>query len=357
MRTAIGATEDWVAGPRHEAQVQRILAVELPVLLGRLATHLDAFAAIVEETMSPHPSGCWVAFMGNPVVRQHWRSVVNASDDAASHLYETVNSWGYVWPILDQVLPKARQVHRLSRPNGLVIPRRSHNMWEILGWLTPPELALHKRLRFAGEHPMVLEKREDVESMRNPMLRVPRGDGGFDVHPITNMRPPDSHTSQYYPILIRPEMDLYELAISNANVARMRILAAAVRKWKPERAVRRALDPNCGELVNLTARVVNFKPLLPVQPAPPQKERPALKPDGWTRGELVAQAQERSSLSATKFDSIRKAAGIEPGERGGRGQQRRFSNAELRALIQTVTANRFRNGQKIAAAWRELLGD
>ena len=80
------------------------------------------------------------------------------------------------------------------------------------------------------------------------------------------------------------------------------------------------------------------------------------KPDGWTRGELIAQAEEfEAQCSASTFDNIRKAAEIQPAERGGAGAQRRFSVAELHKLIAAAENGNYRSGKQIAEAWRALL--
>lgn len=84
------------------------------------------------------------------------------------------------------------------------------------------------------------------------------------------------------------------------------------------------------------------------------------KPDGWTRAELIDQANHddgegAKTLSGTTFDRIREAAGIPSAEKGGVGAQRRFSVAQLRQLIDAAEAGTYRNGSNIAAAWRELL--
>jgi hypothetical protein len=75
------------------------------------------------------------------------------------------------------------------------------------------------------------------------------------------------------------------------------------------------------------------------------------KPGGWTKKELIDQAD----VSATVFDRIRKAASVKPSEKGGRGTQRRFSNAELRKLIAAVEAGTYRSKREIVKAWSELL--
>lgn len=87
-----------------------------------------------------------------------------------------------------------------------------------------------------------------------------------------------------------------------------------------------------------------------------QKESAVAKPDGWTRGELIAQAKhDGASCGATTFDSIRRKAGIPSAERGGGGAQRRFSAAQLWKLIETVERGPWRSKREIASAWRELL--
>jgi len=105
------------------------------------------------------------------------------------------------------------------------------------------------------------------------------------------------------------------------------------------------------------ARIDVSTSMLPVDPnadAPPR--RPVTKPDGWARADLVAQAKDAAgSFSASTFDNIRRAANVEAGERGGKGQQRRFSRVELTKLIEAVEAGTFRNRTEIANSWRELL--
>lgn len=95
---------------------------------------------------------------------------------------------------------------------------------------------------------------------------------------------------------------------------------------------------------------------------------PVLKPDGWTRSELIDQANHDDghaieTLSATTFDRIRIAAGVPSAERGGVGAQRRFSVGDLRKLVRVAETGgalkgrdwKSRNGSKIAAAWLKLL--
>jgi len=84
------------------------------------------------------------------------------------------------------------------------------------------------------------------------------------------------------------------------------------------------------------------------------------KPDGWTRAELIDQANHNDdsgskTLSETTFDRIRDAAGIPAAKRGGAGAQRRFSVGCLRKLICATEKGTYRNRHRIAEAWRELL--
>ena len=85
---------------------------------------------------------------------------------------------------------------------------------------------------------------------------------------------------------------------------------------------------------------------------------PGFKPGGWTKSELVEQAAEGAeSCSNSTFDNIRRRAGVRPSERGGVGQQRRYSRAEVRRLAEAAEKGRFRDGRRIAHAWQELFGD
>ncbi|MCP3903279.1 MAG: hypothetical protein GY715_06545 [Planctomycetes bacterium] len=91
---------------------------------------------------------------------------------------------------------------------------------------------------------------------------------------------------------------------------------------------------------------------LPVDPnADATPRRPVAKLEGWTKSELVAKA----SISDSTFDRIREAAGVKASESGGRGQQRRFSPAELAKLIEATEAGTFRSKTATANSWRELL--
>ena len=109
-------------------------------------------------------------------------------------------------------------------------------------------------------------------------------------------------------------------------------------------------------------------PIARTTPEVPPQSHPVPKPDGWTRAELIAQANHddgdgSKTLSGTTFDRIRNAAGIPSAEKGGVGAQRRFSVAQLRKLIDAAEVGgtleerswKPRNGQRIAEAWRELL--
>lgn len=78
---------------------------------------------------------------------------------------------------------------------------------------------------------------------------------------------------------------------------------------------------------------------------------PPAKPGGWTKKELVEQAE----TSGGTFDRIRKLAAVSAGEKGGKGQHRRYSNAELRKLIKAVELSTCRKRIAMAAAWREWL--
>ncbi|MEM1330158.1 MAG: hypothetical protein AAGG07_06320 [Planctomycetota bacterium] len=98
-------------------------------------------------------------------------------------------------------------------------------------------------------------------------------------------------------------------------------------------------------------------------PRPGVQDRagPVAKLDGWTKLELITQANSDDSgdrvatLSNTAFDRIKNLSPIERSERGGRGQQRRFSIAELRLLISAAESSSNRQKARIVRRWRELL--
>lgn len=81
--------------------------------------------------------------------------------------------------------------------------------------------------------------------------------------------------------------------------------------------------------------------------------KPVHKPDGWTRGELVAAVVEHVQFSPRTFDRIRVDAGIPPATKDGRGAQRRFSRSDVRRLIDAAKGRRAK--KDIEKAWRELL--
>lgn len=98
----------------------------------------------------------------------------------------------------------------------------------------------------------------------------------------------------------------------------------------------------------------------PCSPEPaktdPGAGSPFGKPDGWTRKELVSQANHDGQVcSNSTFDKIRIAASIPSGSKGGKGAQRRYSVADLHKLIDSARRGRFQKGKEIAVAWAQLL--
>jgi hypothetical protein len=105
----------------------------------------------------------------------------------------------------------------------------------------------------------------------------------------------------------------------------------------------------------VAARMEEVKSAMMAGVRPPTDESgPVRKPGGWTKKELIEEA-DKDVLSATVFGRIRNDAGLAPGERGGKGQQRRFSKSDVRKLIKAVEAGTYRAKKEIAKAWRELI--
>ncbi|MCC7388529.1 MAG: hypothetical protein IT431_07140 [Phycisphaerales bacterium] len=85
-------------------------------------------------------------------------------------------------------------------------------------------------------------------------------------------------------------------------------------------------------------------------------EAPVHKPDGWTKAELIAQAnKDGTMLSPSTFDLIRQKAKLKGGPKGGRGPHHKYRTADLKQLIAEVEGGEYRKKAAIAEAWRELL--
>lgn len=89
---------------------------------------------------------------------------------------------------------------------------------------------------------------------------------------------------------------------------------------------------------------------------PNDGKRRLSKPAGWTQSELINEAIDAGAgLSDTKFRRIREVAGLKPSLRGGQGQQRRYSNRDIRQLCKAAETDVFRKGKQLADVWRGLV--
>lgn len=83
---------------------------------------------------------------------------------------------------------------------------------------------------------------------------------------------------------------------------------------------------------------------------------PVYKPDGWTKAELLGQANEGDKLlGTTTFDTIRRKAKVAAAPKGGAGPHHKYSKADLRKMIIEIKSRAYRNQAAIARAWAELL--
>jgi hypothetical protein len=88
----------------------------------------------------------------------------------------------------------------------------------------------------------------------------------------------------------------------------------------------------------------------------PVSSKPVYKPGGWTKAEIVEHIADcTGSFSPSTFDNIRESAAVRTSPRGGKGQQRRFSIAELKKLKTAVEDGRYRNRAAICKAFDELI--
>lgn len=102
---------------------------------------------------------------------------------------------------------------------------------------------------------------------------------------------------------------------------------------------------------------INGEPAPEVKPEKTGAIGPVSKPNGWTKSEIVAQVKDAcdGSFSPSKFDTIRKRAGVKKSDRGGKGQQRRFGRDELKDLKEEVEGGTYRKKDSIVASLQELL--
>lgn len=172
--------------------------------------------------------------------------------------------------------------------------------------------------------------------------------------------------ARYYSELdqVRPLIERLELIECGPQTGETAELFAKVRGMIADRTDRTAPATVSRELLaKYDAGIAAVaKPVLSVgtrddhNGKPRAKDR-VYKPAGWTKKELVDEAKEQTSFSATVFDEIRKQTDVKAAEKGGKGQQRKYSKADLRKLIDAVEAGTFRYRVQIAAAWRGLLGE
>jgi len=139
------------------------------------------------------------------------------------------------------------------------------------------------------------------------------------------------------------------------------IAAAWARLDAPERLWRHLLEPGDDPERAERLRTWLVERLGGSDEGEGEAQREAIhKPDGWTRRELIDQANHddgegSATLSGTTFDRIRERANIPPALKGGRGVDRRFSKASLRKLIAEAERVSGQKRRRIAERWRELL--
>lgn len=259
--------------PTSEADVEeltyRIFDTELRDILSRYAAACDALCRLVEEQFSRHPTGCFVSGFDNPDARRGANRISALCGDAGSLVNGTIFSFGVIAYVLSEPLtcmliqrpPFSRDQFRYREPN---------HMAATLGWMTEHERGLVRTLRADVGGPRFLENRESVQSMRFPTMRSTNADGEEIVQPAP-FAYSDDDIAALSPILVKKEMEQYQLAMSYASHDRLRFLGEFARRWRPEHVQHRTLDPNWHEFARTYVQVRHLKLRTPSETTAPPK--------------------------------------------------------------------------------------
>ncbi|MBZ0170857.1 MAG: hypothetical protein K8E66_00605, partial [Phycisphaerales bacterium] len=182
-----------------------------------------------------------------------WGTVVAAVNDATVSLVHNIDFRGAGQPELNEPLPAEKRVERA--PLTAASPRLAVEFAKLLGYFTPSERALHETLRSVIGPPRPLEEADKVAAHRHPVLRSETPGGQIVRHAIPELRTPEERLRQYIPLLSRPDMSSFVLAVSAANLKKLAGVSAYLRGWRPERVVERTLDPNWRGLVRTYCKV------------------------------------------------------------------------------------------------------
>lgn len=235
--------------PADEARIFQVFEIELRDVLRRLAESINAFIERVEISFSSHAIlPCRCSLHDDPHARGAWYRVQTLRGDAVALLITTVESYGLSYPTEREPFTCERVIRQ--RPPGPPIADRTlhfHELlgWvnrldELLGWLTPNEQFLYANLKLGI---VVLEERAAVTSRQLGLTAHLDADGKEQITACPWSAESDQSISQFYPLLVRPELRSFQMAVSDANLRDLREKVPRLLAWRPVLESSRILDP------------------------------------------------------------------------------------------------------------------
>lgn len=259
---------DNLTGPQQslihtdEDRIYEVFDVELRDINGRAADALEYACELVKVHFQVHPTlPCRVSMFDKISVRKAFIRIGRLWGDVKSKLLNTVDFNGLVSMQLsepltcDKVKRQKYDLKSLARRGG-----DEGDVAKIYGYYNQNELFLSEIV--AARAPHFLEIMDSVRICQQGLVSVGEGENER-VYADPNRAISDNDIACFCPLLVRPEMAGYELAVSNCSLDQMEHIAKELRKWKPKRVVERKLDPNWQELRNIFFKVGNSKPRFP----------------------------------------------------------------------------------------------
>lgn len=259
---------DNLTGPQQslihtdEDRIYEVFDVELRDINGRAADALEYACELVKVHFQVHPTlPCRVSMFDKISVRKAFIRIGRLLGDVKSKLLNTVDFNGLVSMQLsepltcDKVKRQKYDLKSLARRGG-----DEGDVAKIYGYYNQNELFLSEIV--AARAPHFLEIMDSVRICQQGLVSIGEGENER-VCADLNRAISDNDIACICPLLVRPEMAGYELAVSNCSLDQMEHISKELRKWKPKRVVERKLDPNWQELRNIFFKVGNSKSRFP----------------------------------------------------------------------------------------------
>lgn len=245
-----------------EDRIYEVFDVELRDINGRAADALEYACELVKVHFQVHPTlPCRVSMFDKISVRKAFIRIGRLLGDVKSKLLNTVDFNGLVSMQLsepltcDKVKRQKYDLKSLARRGG-----DEGDVGKIYGYYNQNELLLSEIV--AARAPHFLEIMDAVRICQQGLVSIGEGENER-VCADPNRAISDNDIACFCPLLVRPEMAGYELAVSSCSLDQMEHIAKELRIWKPKRVVERKLDPNWQELRNIFFKVGNSKSRFP----------------------------------------------------------------------------------------------